>query len=82
MPDNDAAGRTHGLQVAQSLHQTARSIKIVQLPGLAEKGDVSDWLDAGHTTDELIQIVESTDVWTPEQNHTVVFARPLIQINA
>jgi hypothetical protein len=47
LPDNDQPGRDHAEQVARALHGNAKSIKVVALPGLPEKGDVSDWLDAG-----------------------------------
>lgn len=50
--DNDAPGRKHAEQVTATLPQA----KIVHLPGLPEKGDVSDWLDAGHSPEELLEI--------------------------
>jgi hypothetical protein len=36
----------------------AAAVKIVRLPGLQEHGDVSDWLDAGHPTEELLGLVK------------------------
>ena len=44
LPDNDEPGRRHAELVAQSLAALARSIKIVELPGLGPKQDVYDWL--------------------------------------
>ena len=38
----------------------AKAVKIVRLPDLPPKGDVSDWLDAGHTKEELAEIVKAT----------------------
>jgi hypothetical protein len=58
LPDNDQAGREHASTIASSLHGTARSVRIVQLPGLPEKGDISDWLDQGHSAQELEDLVE------------------------
>ena len=52
--DNDDAGRKHGEDVARSCHAAGLKVKVVELPDLPEKGDVSDWLDAGHTKDELV----------------------------
>ncbi|GEM_PF-3815252 len=63
LADNDDAGRRHILQVARSLHGKASSIKVIEFDGLPEKGDVSDWLDAGHTVDELKAIVRSAPEW-------------------
>ncbi|MCH8045187.1 MAG: hypothetical protein IID44_15865 [Planctomycetes bacterium] len=59
--DNDDTGREHAARVAKSLAGKAASIKLIELPGLPEGGDVSDWLDAGGTADELLAIVEATD---------------------
>src|SRR5437764_573015 len=50
---------------AQLLHGVADSIKIIRLPDLAEHGDVSDWLDAGHTVDELSSFCNAAPDWQP-----------------
>jgi hypothetical protein len=65
LPDNDDTGRQHATAVAYNLFRDAASIKVVELPGLPEKGDVSDWLDAGHTADELRALVEAAPEWQP-----------------
>lgn len=44
-PDNDAVGHKHAEQVVQHLSPIVSSIKLVLLPGLEEKQDISDWLD-------------------------------------
>jgi len=46
IPDNHDTGHDHARQVVQSLQDIAESVRIVKLPGLPHKGDVSDWLDA------------------------------------
>jgi putative DNA primase/helicase len=65
LPHNDQAGRDHAQQVADSLHGVARSVKVVELPGLPEKGDVSDFLAAGGTVDQLRRLARETPEWTP-----------------
>lgn len=45
MPDNDQPGRDHMNQVAASLKGKAKSIKLISLWGLPEKGDASDWIE-------------------------------------
>jgi hypothetical protein len=65
LPDNDAPGRDHGQQIAASLHGTAKSIKVLTLPGLPNKGDVIDWLAAGHNAAELKDLVAKTATWVP-----------------
>ena len=67
LPDNDPAGRQHAVTVANSLHATAREVRIVTLPELPEKGDVSDWLDAGHSAAELLDLVELLKAPEPER---------------
>lgn len=72
LPDNDDAGRQHAEHVAGSVARYAQSVKIVELPGLAEKGDVSDYLKS-HCVDDLLGEVakagrfnvKAADVATP-----------------
>ena len=54
LPDNDDAGRKHADLVAASLSQVADSVRVVYLPGLPEKGDPSDWIEAGGTREALV----------------------------
>jgi putative DNA primase/helicase len=44
LPDNDEPGRNHAADVAKKLAGIAASVTVLELPGLPEKGDVSDWL--------------------------------------
>jgi len=59
LPDNDEPGERHAAKVSESLAPIARDIRIVRLPGLPPKGDVSDWLEAGGTADELAKLMEA-----------------------
>lgn len=65
LEDNDDTGRKKALEAAMLLHPVANSIKIIRPPGLGEGGDVSDWLDAGHTKGELEDVCYSTPDWEP-----------------
>ncbi len=47
LPDNDKPGEQHAVDVARSCVKAGLPVKIVKLPDLPEKGDVSDWLAAG-----------------------------------
>jgi DNA primase len=67
LPDNDEPGRKHAQQVAQSLYGKAASVKVLELPGLPEKGDISDWLAAGGTREELLELAAEAPEWEPEQ---------------
>ena len=68
-PDNDELGMKHAEEVARSLHGVAKGVKVVALPGLRPKGDVSDWLKE-HTRDELRAVVNATPLWTPPQEES------------
>lgn len=59
LEDNDDAGRKHAREVAEALQPIAESVRIVSLPGLPDKGDVSDWLDAGGDHGKLIEICKA-----------------------
>jgi hypothetical protein len=65
LADNDEPGRKHASQVAMSLHGLAAGIRIVELPGLPPKGDVSDWIAAGGKKEDLIRLIDSTPDWAP-----------------
>lgn len=64
LPDNDEPGRKHALQVAASLATIAKEVRVLELPGLPPHGDVSDWLDAGGTAEQLEQLAAACPVWT------------------
>ena len=66
LPDNDEPGRKHAEAVAFSLQGKANSIKVVILDGLPAKGDVSDWLNAGGTVEQLEALVNGTVEWIAE----------------
>ncbi|MCZ6653515.1 MAG: hypothetical protein O7D91_10875 [Planctomycetota bacterium] len=61
--DNDHPGRKHADEVVRSLQGVAAEARILELPGLPVAGDVSDWLDAGGTRDELKKLVKQTPVY-------------------
>ena len=64
LPDNDNTGHQHAQQVATALSGKAASVRILVLPGLSEKGDVSDWLDAGGDVEDLVRLAEAEPLWT------------------
>lgn len=65
LPDNDEAGEKHAEVVARSLYGRAKAVRIIRLPGLPPKGDVSDWIDAGGTRDDLVRLRSGTDLYSP-----------------
>lgn len=61
IPDNDEPGRMHAKQVADSLAGIATP-RILELPGLPAKGDVSDWVAAGGTRAALLALLKPNPV--------------------
>lgn len=68
IPDNDDAGRAHAHAVAAGVAPVAASVKVLELPGLRPKGDVSDWIEAGGTAERLRELVDTTPLWTSPTN--------------
>lgn len=64
LPDNDDAGRAHAQAVARSGRSAGIRAKIVMLPDLPVKGDVSDYLET-HSRDDLIALIEATALYEP-----------------
>lgn len=57
IPDNDEAGRNHAALVGAGLRESAGRLRVLNLPDLPPKGDVSDWLRAGGSLDGLYDLV-------------------------
>ena len=64
LPDADDAGRDHSQSVAASLAGRSKSIRVCELPNLSPKGDVSDWLSAGGSADDLDRLAGQSPEWT------------------
>ena len=68
--DNDPAGRKHMGQVADALVSVAASVSMLDLsahwPECPDKGDISDWIAAGGTPEQLTELLAKAVVWSPE----------------
>jgi hypothetical protein len=65
VPDNDSAGWEHIHKVGASLSTIAKSIRVVSLPNLEQKGDILDWAKAGGTREQLDALVTDAQDWKP-----------------
>jgi RecA-family ATPase len=82
LEDNDTAGRAKALTAANALNGVANSIRIVSLPNLPDKGDVSDWLDADAScADRFVDVCMGTPQWTPDVVSAASPKTPLPFIN-
>jgi hypothetical protein len=80
--DNDAPGRKHGQLVAKNLDGVAAEVRLVDLPGLPEKGDVKEWLSGDPTGARLVQICERTPPWEPTAGATAKDEEAIVELAA
>jgi hypothetical protein len=63
-------GQDHALAVCANLSEVARRVRYLDLksvwPACPLKGDISDWLDAGRTVEQLYDVIERAPDWSPE----------------
>lgn len=71
IPDNDGPGEKHALEVAESLHGIAASVRVLRLPGLGAKEDFSDWQAKGGTKEEFLRLVEQAPPFEPEAHDPI-----------
>lgn len=72
--DIDDAGRNAALKVAQHLASFAEFIKIVVLPldnKQFPKGDINDWVHAGATPEDFVELLEKSEMYQPVDIPTV-----------
>jgi len=66
IPDCDAPGARHARGICGFLVGVAAAVKLVNLPDVGPKGDVSDWLDQDHTIEDLQALIDSAPLWDPQ----------------
>lgn len=62
LPDNDEAGKAHADTVVANIFDGAAAVKVVELSGLEDKGDVVDYLAGGRDIDDLLSEVKAAPV--------------------
>jgi DNA primase len=76
VPDNDAPGAKHARRLADALGEAGYSVRVLTLPNLDTKQDVSDWLQAQRLMNvpddsiatQLAYMVQHAPVWTPAED--------------
>jgi len=71
LPDNDKPGCDFAQEKAASLYGKAASLKVLELPGLPEKGDIVDWFKAGNTFEQLEQLARQCPDYEPPSDTTL-----------
>lgn len=70
IPDNDGPGRKHADDVAKSAKAAGIAVLPLALTDLQAKGDVSDWIAAGHGKADLDALMASK-LWVVPKNTTL-----------
>ena len=71
LPDNDSAGRKGMHYIASMIPKVAESVRWLELPGISEKGDFSDWLNVTDNDKKAFEIlVTSAPQWDPNSLNT------------
>ena len=66
LPNNDERGRRHAARFAGYLHDVAREIRIVELPGLGDD-DVEEWLERIKLPKgSLLPVAQIAPIWRPQ----------------
>src|SRR5215831_2429448 len=63
LTDNHKPGRDHGEKKAALCVSVAASLKVVHFPDTKDGGDVTDWLEAGHTRNQLLSRIGEAVPW-------------------
>lgn len=71
LPDFDDPGAHHAQAVAASVYDYAESVRVVELPGLPPKGDVSDYLQS-HSREDLVSEIQRAPQWAPKRSSLLV----------
>jgi putative DNA primase/helicase len=67
LPDNDEPGRAHVETIGRSVAMISRETRVLMLPNLPEKGDVSNWLDGGGTAELLRELTATAPIWMQDE---------------
>lgn len=87
LPDNDDAGKNRTLSVIGLLEGKAKRHRVLILPGLPEKGDVSDWIAQGATREQFEEFLKTLPINAAEyrqrENASMEAQdpRPVVEVN-
>ena len=65
LADNDTGGKDHAEKKATTIHGIAAIVRVAHFPDTPNKGDASDWLEAGHSIEDMKSHMETTGFWQP-----------------
>jgi hypothetical protein len=75
IPDNDNPGREHMTKVATAINGDAAALKLLNIPGLPSKGDVSDFIagfkDKSDAAERLAMMIDGCPPYKPPKKVTL-----------
>ncbi len=72
LPNNDERGRRHAAQIAKNLHDVAREVRIVELPGLGDGEELEEWFERLKLPDNsLLLLAQIAPVWGPQNGEPI-----------
>jgi hypothetical protein len=76
IPDHDPAGYAHADAIASMSGGIVKSVRVLKLadhwPDCPKGGDISDWLAAGHTREQLVALIDQAhDMAASQETHKV-----------
>lgn len=83
-PDNDRVSKIFYRNIGNNMVGIAKSIKWLELPGLKEHGDITDWLVQGRTLKELFELIKKAPEFplpVPLEERTEVNLKEILESN-
>jgi len=81
LQDNDKAGENRSRKLAPLLATVAASVKVLLIPNLPDKGDIADWIVAGGTAEQLMEMIQARPVFVPSSSLMISMSSPNNQYN-
>jgi len=81
LPDNDEPGRKHAIMVEKLICTIAKSVRIVELPGLPPHGDIYDFIEnrdakeSDAIKDEILKLIPPVSPSIQPQQKTTIFSK-------
>jgi hypothetical protein len=75
--DNDAPGLELRERVVRDSLPFAKRVVFFELPGVRDKGDITDWLEDGHSPEEFMRLVDAAEAAQQNTPHSSPVSEPI-----
>jgi hypothetical protein len=80
LPDNDESGKEHAKDKGARLSGYADEVRVLELPDLGPKGDVSDWIAAGGTKEKLLDMAAAAPLFNEWEGSGLGLDTPTLSV--